>query len=84
MKSISDIGAHASDVICHLAEGNEPVIITLNGEAKAVLQDIRSYKQTQETLAFLKILALGAKDEEEHNVRKVGAAFAQVRRRLRS
>jgi hypothetical protein len=39
-------------------------VITQNGEAKAVLQDVRSYEQTQETLALLKILALGNQEIE--------------------
>ena len=37
----------------------QPLIITQNGEAKAVLQDVRSFEQAQETMALLKILALG-------------------------
>jgi hypothetical protein len=40
------------------------MIITQNGEAKAVVQDIHSYERTQETLAVLKILALGNADIE--------------------
>jgi PHD/YefM family antitoxin component YafN of YafNO toxin-antitoxin module len=40
------------------------MIITQNGEAKAVIQDIVSYEKTQETLALLKLLALGQKDVE--------------------
>jgi PHD/YefM family antitoxin component YafN of YafNO toxin-antitoxin module len=35
------------------------LIITQNGEPKAVIQDVASYEETQETLALLKILALG-------------------------
>src|SRR4030042_993033 len=42
-----------------MSEQREPLIITQNGEAKVVLQDIESYEQSQETMALLKILALG-------------------------
>jgi prevent-host-death family protein len=83
VKPISYLKAHAPEVIRNLAEGREPVIITLHGEAKAVLQDIASYEQTQETLALLKILALGNRSIEEGRVRPVSEALATVRQRIK-
>ncbi|MBF0283694.1 MAG: type II toxin-antitoxin system Phd/YefM family antitoxin [Magnetococcales bacterium] len=69
VKPIRYLKAHAPEVIRGLAEGADPVIITLHGEAKAVLQDIGSYEQTQETLALLKLLAMGQKEIEEGDAR---------------
>lgn len=83
VKPISYLKAHAPEVIRSLGEGREPVVITLHGEAKAVLQDIASYEQTQETLALLKILALGNRDLDDGKVRPVAEAFASVRTRLK-
>jgi len=59
IKPISYVKANAADVLSQLEQSQQPLVITQNGEAKAVLQDIKSYEQTQETLALLKILALG-------------------------
>jgi prevent-host-death family protein len=59
VKPISYLKANAAEVLTNLAEQREPLVITQNGEAKAVLQDVASYEKTQETLALLKILALG-------------------------
>lgn len=59
VKPISYLKANAAEVLANLAEQREPLIITQNGEAKAVLQDVASYESTQETLALLKILAIG-------------------------
>ena len=59
IKPISYLKANAAEVLLELAEKREPMVITQNGEAKAVVQDIASYEQTQETLALLKLLALG-------------------------
>ncbi len=59
IRPISYLKAHAAEIVRTLAAQGEPLIITQNGEAKAVVQDIRSYEQTQETMALLKILALG-------------------------
>ena len=83
VKPISYLKAHAPEVIRNLAEGGEPVIITLHGEARAVLQDIASYEQTQETLALLKILALGNRTIEDGKIRPHAEAFAAVRKRLK-
>lgn len=59
IKPISYLKANAATVMTTLSESRSPMIITQNGEAKAVIQDIASYEQIQETMALLKILALG-------------------------
>lgn len=59
IKPISYVKANATEMINQLERDRQPLVITQNGEAKAVLQDIASFEQTQETLALLKILALG-------------------------
>ena len=59
VKPISYLKANAAEVFTTLADHREPLVITQNGEAKAVLQDVASYEATQETLAMLKVLAIG-------------------------
>ena len=81
IKPISYVKAHASMILRELAEQGEPLIITQNGEAKAVLQDIVSYDQTQETMALLKILAMGNRQIEDGRVRPAGRALKQIRSR---
>ena len=83
IKPISYLKARAPDVIRGLSRQKSPVVITLHGEAKAVLQDIASYEQTQETLALLKILALTNKNVEQGNVRPLRDAIARVRSRAK-
>ena len=62
VKPISWLKANSAEVIRDLGEGAAPLFITQNGEAKAVLQDVGSWEATQETLALLKLLALGRED----------------------
>jgi prevent-host-death family protein len=64
IKPISYLKANAADVLHDLAHGGAPMVITQNGEARAVIQDIAAFEKTQETLALLKMLALGAHDIE--------------------
>lgn len=80
VKPISYLKANAAEVLSKIAEDREPLVITQNGEAKAVLQDVASYEQTQETLALLKLLALGQQDIEAGRVRPAAEVFARLRR----
>ena len=68
IKPISYLKAHAAEIVRKLGEKREPLVITQNGEAKVVIQDIESYEQTQETMALLKILALGMRQIEDGKV----------------
>lgn len=79
VKPISYLKANAADVLTNLAERREPLVITQNGEAKAVLQDVASYEETQETLALLKILALGQQDVEAGRLKPVADVVARLR-----
>jgi prevent-host-death family protein len=82
IKPISYFKANAAEIIQELNEVGEPMIITQNGEARAVVQDIVSYEKTQETLALLKILALGNRNIEQGHYRPARDVFRDVRKRL--
>ena len=82
IKPISYFKANASEIIDELEEVREPMIITKNGEAKAIVLDIVSYEKTQETLALLKILALGNLEIEQGHFRPARDVFADMRKRL--
>jgi prevent-host-death family protein len=79
VKPISYLKANAAEVLAHLAKQREPLIITQNGEAKAVLQDVASFEETQDTLALLKILALGNQDIAVGKVKPVADVVARLR-----
>ena len=79
VKPISYLKAHAAQVLTDLAEQRAPLVITQNGEAKAVLQDIASFEETQETLALLKILALGQQDVEASRLKPLGDVISRLR-----
>ncbi|MCV2370171.1 type II toxin-antitoxin system Phd/YefM family antitoxin [Roseateles oligotrophus] len=80
VKPISYLKANAAEVLTLLAAEREPMIITQNGEAKAVIQDLASYEETQNTLALLKILALGSRELESGQV----SPIVEVAERLRA
>lgn len=81
IKPVSYLKANAAEVLLDLAETREPMIITQHGEAKAVIQDVASYEETQETLALLKILALGQQQVADGKVKPLEEAVAAIRAR---
>jgi prevent-host-death family protein len=81
IRPISYLKAHAAEIVRNLAERQEPMVITQNGEAKVVIQDIASYEQTQQTMALLKILALGMRQVEEGNVLPAENVIKRLRER---
>ena len=79
IKPISYLKANAAEVLLDLAARREPLVITQNGEAKAVLQDVASYERTQETLALLKLLALGSREIADGRTRPVRGVVARLK-----
>lgn len=64
VKPISYLKSEAAQIVKDLTQSGEPLIITQNGEAKLVVQDVRTYESTQQTIALLKMLAIGQKQIE--------------------
>jgi prevent-host-death family protein len=81
IRPISYVKANAAELIRELGEKREPLVITQNGEAKAVMQDVASYEATQETLALLKILALGRRQIEEGKTVPADEVFRRLRKK---
>ena len=79
IRPISYLKANAAEILQVLEEQRKPLIITQNGAAKAVIQDVVSYEETQETLALLKILALGSQQVERGEITSVGEAARRLR-----
>ena len=79
VKPISYLKANAAEVLADLTARREPMVITQNGEAKAVLQDVASFEETQEALALLKILALGNQAVAAGKVKPVAEVVARLR-----
>ena len=79
IKPISYLKAHTAEIVRKMNEQQEPLIITQNGEAKVVLQNIESYEQTQQTMALLKILALGMRQIEKGRVQSAADVIRSLR-----
>ena len=78
VKPISYLKSHAAEIIREIAETREPMLITQNGEARLVVMDVRSYEEHQETLALLKLLALGNREIDQGRFKPAADVFAEM------
>ena len=81
IRPISYLKAHAAEIVRNLSKQQEPLIITQNGKAKVVIQNIESYEETQQTIALLKILSLGIRQVEEGKVLPAEDVINRLRER---
>jgi len=78
VKSVSYLKNNVSEIVTELMKSREPMLITQNGEAKLVVQDAQSFEDQQQTMALLKILAMGQRDYEAGNYRPVDEFLAEL------
>lgn len=83
IKPISYLKAHASELIRDVSNNQKTMIITQNGVAKVILQDIKLYEKTQESLALLKILAMSNKNLKNGKVKSINQTFKDIRERIK-
>ena len=79
IKPISYLKANAAQVLTEIQEQRTPMIITQNGEAKAVIQNIADFERMQETMALLKVLALGKQQVEDGKVSSAKSVIESIR-----
>src|SRR5207244_12596335 len=79
VKPISLFKAHAAEILRDVSERRGTVILTQNGEAKAVIQDVRDWEDVQESRALLRIVAQRRKSVDAGGVDPLGVGMRRVR-----
>ena len=82
VKPISYLKSHTAEVLRSVSGEKSPMLITHRGEVKLVIQDIGGFEAMRETLALLKILAIGERSRKAGRSKPLAKAFAEVRRRI--
>jgi hypothetical protein len=82
IKPISFLKTHASEVIREISANRGTMIITHNGEAKVIVQDVRLYEETQQSLAMLKILAQSSESIEQGRYKPASESFDLIRQQI--
>ena len=83
IKPITYLKSRAPDLLKQINETHRPVIITQNGEPRAVLQDPKSYENMRNALGILKLLAQGEEDVKRGKTKSQEEVFANLERILK-
>lgn len=78
IKPVTYLKARASDLLKQINETHRPVVITQNGEPRAVLQDPESYENMRNTIGLLKLISLGEKDIKDGKSKSQEEVFANI------
>ncbi|POA26169.1 MULTISPECIES: type II toxin-antitoxin system Phd/YefM family antitoxin [Pseudomonas] len=78
IKPISYLKSHTAEIVKTITESREPLVITQNGEAKLVVMDVKSFEEQEDTMALLKLLAMGNREIEEGKFRGAEDVFAEL------
>ena len=82
IKPISYLKSKTADVINSVNESKQSIIITQNGEAKAVIQDIKSYENLRNSLSLLKMIVQSEEDIRNKNVTPQDEMFENLEKKL--
>jgi len=83
IRPITYLKARAADLLNQINETHRPIIITQNGEARAVLQDPESYEEMRKALALLRILAIGEEDIRKGRFKEQEEVFSNIEKKLK-
>jgi prevent-host-death family protein len=82
IRPITYLKTNAADVLTAVTESHTPIIITHNGEAKMVVQDIDSYQKIKQSLDMLKLVAMGNKQVNEGKTKPADEVFTSIEEKL--
>jgi len=83
IKSVSFLKSRAADLLSQINETHRPVIITQNGEPRAVLQDPESYENMRNAIGLLKLISQGESDVRNGKVRAQEDMFKDIENSLK-
>ena len=83
IKSVTYLKSRAADLLKQINETHRPVIITQNGEPKAVLQDPKSFEQMRNTIGLLKLLVQGEEDIKKGRSKTQEEVFGKIENLLK-
>lgn len=84
IKPVTYLKSRAADLLKQINETHRPVIITQNGEPKAVLQDPESYENMRNAIGILKLISQGEEDIKSGSVKSQEAVFADLEAKLKA
>ncbi len=82
IRPVTYLKSRSADLLKQVNETRRPVIITQNGEPRAVLQDQESYQNMRDSIALLKLISLGEEDIRAGKYESQEQVFARIEKKL--
>jgi prevent-host-death family protein len=84
IKPITYLKANAAELLKYINETHRPIIITQNGEAKAVLQDPESYESMRKALSLLKLVSMSEEEVRQGKIIDNESVFNSIEKKLKN
>lgn len=78
IKPVTYLKSRAADMLKQVNETRRPIVITQNGEPRAVLQDPESYENMRNTIGLLKLISLGEEDVRKGKSKTQSEVFSDL------
>ncbi|MDR0662587.1 MAG: type II toxin-antitoxin system Phd/YefM family antitoxin [Spirochaetaceae bacterium] len=82
IQSISYIKTNTAEMMTYVNERKTPIVITQNGEARAVLVDLETYQETQDAFALMSLIKIAEKDTQNGNVEPAKKVFSELKKEI--
>ncbi len=83
IKPITYLKNRTADALKQINETHRPIIITQNGEPRAVLQDPESYENMRNAIGILKLISQGEEDIRNKKLKSQNEVFENIERTLK-
>ena len=83
IRSITYLKSKAADLLKQINDTRRPVVITQNGEPKAILQDPKSYENMRNALSLLKLIALSEEEIKKGKTKPQADVFVNLNKKLK-
>ncbi|MFC2167239.1 type II toxin-antitoxin system Phd/YefM family antitoxin [Acidobacteriota bacterium] len=83
IRSITYLKSKAADLLKQINDTHRPVVITQNGEPKAILQDPKSYENMRNALSLLKLIALSEEEIKKGKTKSQADVFVNLNKKLK-
>jgi len=78
IKPVTYLKSKAADLLKQINENHRPVIITQNGEPRAVLQDPKSYESMRNAIGILKLISQGEEEIKDGKSKSQEEVFKNI------
>jgi prevent-host-death family protein len=83
IRPVTYLKSRAADLLKQINDTHRPVIITQNGEPRAVIQDPQSYEDMRNAIGILKLISMGEEDIKNGNILEQEDVFKNIEEKMK-